>query len=248
MRLKRELFNWLKTILHTSLATLYRAKASRKPAFSPDGRVMILAPHPDDEVFGCGGLIARLVAEGRAPHVAVLTGGEGSHDNCCAMSKAGISAARRGLTHLAARELGLPESHIHELDFADGKIGLDHGAEYGRLKHLIAELEPATILVPHRGERWPDHLAVRRLGLELAPENATVYEYCVWFWYYSQSALDWHKAYSLKMSSEEHARKLAAIRAYHTALAPCGNPWVGVLPKPFVKANSTDLELFLKIR
>ena len=210
--------------------------------------VLVMAPHPDDEVFGCGGLIARLVAEDCIPHVVVLTGGEGSHTACCNTPKADIIAARRSLTHKAAGELGLSARYIHELNFADGKISGDRGAEYDKLKQLIAALSPQTILVPHHGEGWPDHLAVRELGIELAPKGTDVYEYCVWFWYYRQRHLDWKQAYRLKMTSEEHRRKLAAIGAYHNALAPCGKPWVGVLPPLFVKANSADTELYFKIR
>ncbi|HEX2943304.1 MAG TPA: PIG-L family deacetylase, partial [Rhodopila sp.] len=45
------------------------------------GTCLILAPHPDDESLGCGGLIATAVAAGRAPLVVILTDGAGSHPN-----------------------------------------------------------------------------------------------------------------------------------------------------------------------
>lgn len=211
------------------------------------GKVLILAPHPDDEVFGCGGLISRLVIEGNAPHIVILTGGECSHTDCCNTPKADIVKARRGLTRKAAEALGLPNCNIHELNFADGKISGSKGFEYEKLKQLIADLNPQTILVPHYGEGWPDHLAVRELGIELVPKDADVYEYCVWFWYYLQRNLDWEQAYRLETTSEEHSRKLAAISAYHDSLAPCCKPWIGVLPPLFIKANSTDTELYFKI-
>ena len=38
-------------------------------------RVLVLAPHPDDEVFGCGAAIAMHVAEGSAVHVVIVTDG-----------------------------------------------------------------------------------------------------------------------------------------------------------------------------
>jgi LmbE family N-acetylglucosaminyl deacetylase len=41
--------------------------------------VMVLAPHPDDETLGCGGLITELTAKGRPPVVVVVTDGTGSH-------------------------------------------------------------------------------------------------------------------------------------------------------------------------
>ncbi|NNC52551.1 MAG: PIG-L family deacetylase, partial [Erythrobacter sp.] len=40
------------------------------------GRVLVVAPHPDDEVLGCGGTMARLAAEGHAVHVLVATRGQ----------------------------------------------------------------------------------------------------------------------------------------------------------------------------
>lgn len=212
------------------------------------GRIVILAPHPDDEVFGCGGLIARLVAEGRTPYVVVMTGGGGSHRSCCSVAEEEIVAERRSLTRKALGELGLPVKNIYELDYPDGNIGGKHPEQEARLRKVLDEVNPDTILVPHHGEGWPDHLAVRELGVRLAQKDAEVYEYCVWMWYYRQRSLDWANAVCLRMTPREHALKMAAIRAYTSACAPCGKPWVGVLPPLFVKANSVDVELFFRLK
>ncbi|RVP23300.1 PIG-L deacetylase family protein, partial [Sinorhizobium meliloti] len=40
------------------------------------GRTLVVAPHPDDEVLGAGGTIARLAAEGEEVFVAVVTEGK----------------------------------------------------------------------------------------------------------------------------------------------------------------------------
>ena len=48
--------------------TAFDEAALRRPAF-------ILAPHPDDETFGCGGTIARKLAAGATIHVIVMTDG-----------------------------------------------------------------------------------------------------------------------------------------------------------------------------
>lgn len=229
----------------------YRSKKSNNTQLLEVGNwhnPIIIAPHPDDEVFGCGGLIARLVSEDHNPHVIVLTGGGGSHRGCCSTAESDIISARRELTHKAMSALGLPESHIHELDFTDGHISEGNAAEKKKLESLISEINPDVILVPHHGEGWPDHLAARDLGIELAGEDTDVYEYCVWMWYYRQKNLDWKNAYVLQMTEAEHQKKLEAIETYHSALAPCGKPWVGVLPKLFVKANSINLELFFKVK
>lgn len=239
---------WLKELLRSCLIKTTQVKCYYQTILQISNNLVILAPHPDDEVFGCGGLIARLIAECHAPHVIVLTGGGGSHRGCCSTAESDIISARRELTHKAMSALGLPESHIHELDFTDGHISEGNAAEKKKLESLISEINPDVILVPHHGEGWPDHLAARDLGIELAGEDTEVYEYCVWMWYYRQKNLDWKNAYVLQMTEAEHQKKLEAIETYHSALAPCGKPWVGVLPKLFVKANSTNLELFFKVK
>ena len=242
------LVNNIKDTIKRILIAFVRTKARRSACFSPTGNIVILAPHPDDEVFGCGGLIAHLVAEGHAPHVIVLTGGGGSHRGCCSTAESDIISARRELTHKAMAALGLPESNIYELNFTDGHICEGNPVERHKLDTLISELKPDVMLVPYHGEGWPDHLAARDLGMELAGDDTEIYEYCVWMWYYRQKNIDWNNAYVLKMTKAEHQKKLEAINIYHSALAPCGKPWVGVLPKLFVKANSTNQELFFKIK
>ena len=46
------------------------------PAALPE-RVLVIAPHPDDEVFGCGGMLAHHAAQGATVRVLVLTDGAG---------------------------------------------------------------------------------------------------------------------------------------------------------------------------
>lgn len=212
------------------------------------GSTLIIAPHPDDEVIGCGGLISKMVTEGNAPHIAVLTGGEGSHRDCCTAQPKEIIEARRGLTREALKILGVPEENLHELNFKDGSIG-KFQEETAALLKLIEVLKPKRILVPHWGEGWPDHLAARELGLKLAPQGTEVWEYCVWMWYYNVwRGLDWKNAVKVELNSEERQLKLKAMDAYIKPLAPCGNPWSGNLPKIFIDANSGKRELYFKVR
>lgn len=221
-------------------------RGTRAADLNLSGSVLIIAPHPDDEAIGCGGLIARLVAEGNAPHVAILTGGGGSLRGHGDFPETDVIAARRKLSLNAARELGMPEDNILFLDFVDGSISARPEGELERLRNLIAELKPANILVPHSGEGWPDHLAARKIGLELAPADTNVYEYCVWMWYYNVWNLNWKNASVLKMTPAEHTLKLRAMDAYIKPLAPCGRPWSGVLPSIFIKANRKNKELYFK--
>lgn len=224
-----------------------RCRSTFNTFIKPDGKVLILAPHPDDETLGCGGLIARLCTEKKTPHIAILTGGGGSLRGRSDISETDVVKARRKLTLDSSKQLGLPEENIHFFDFKDGDIDTRPENEMSRLKELIDNLNPDNILVPHNGEGWPDHLAARQIGIELAPKGSTIWEYCVWMWYYNVWNLDWKNAYVLRMTEKEHSAKLRAVDAYVKPLAPCGVPWSGVLPKPFLKANRSKTELYFKL-
>lgn len=217
--------------------------------FSLSGHIVLLAPHPDDEIIGCGGLLSRLIAQGQGKDVSVivLSNGAESHCGCCNTSKEEIVAARRQLSKDAAKIIGLPLENVHSLNFFDGGINEQH-PEMEQLKILIAEIKPDVILVPHSGEGWSDHLATREIGLQIAPQNASVYEYCVWFWFYNSWNIAWNKAAVVRMNKVEHETKLRAINAYTLPTAPCGKPWSGVLPSVFLKANKLKTEVYFKLK
>ena len=225
------------------LHLLYRSR----PRLSLTDKTVIVAPHPDDEVIGCAGLIQALVECGTPPHVIILTGGEGSHRGCCDTSAEEIIAARHQLTLKAADTLGLPESHIHCLCYPDGGVAIEH-PETERLQVLLSELNPQSVFVPHRGEGWSDHLQAAEIDKHLLKgQDASIYEYCVWMWYYNVWRLDFRQARLLRMSRAHHQRKLQAIDEYVTPQAPCGKPWSGVLPKSFLKAARWNKELYFLV-
>lgn len=214
----------------------------------PD-KVLIVAPHPDDEVLGCSGLIQRLLREGKQVDVVILSGGGKSHADCCKIDEATLIESRRNLSRKAAKVLGLPLENLHFLDYPDGSIAFDC-SETDHLKKLIKTLQPKAIFVPHKGEGWSDHLEAGRIVWALVGKMSgiSLYEYCVWFWYYNVWNIDRKNAFVLKMTKEEHFRKNEAINAYIYPKAPCGNPWSGVLPSVFVWANRWRKELYFRIK
>lgn len=237
----------MKDILRNIRLFLLHIQYKCRPILQLSEKTVIIAPHPDDEVIGCAGLIQALVERGTPPHVIILTGGEGSHRGCCKTTEADIIDARHQLTMKAAATLKLPESHIHCLHYPDGGVDPKH-PETVELSSLLHQLSPKALFVPHRGEGWSDHTRVAGIVNELTKRlTVDIYEYCVWMWYYNVWNLDYRNARILKMSTAQHKRKLQAIEQYVTPLAPCGKPWSGVLPKPFLKAARWKRELYFKI-
>jgi len=129
-------------------------------------KLLVLAPHPDDEVIACGGLIAQHVAEGR--HVQVLIASDGAaaapSTDIEQYRQTRQAEAAEGLTLLGAehpRFLGLPDRGL-ETALQDLK---------SRLRTAIEEFRPDLIAVPSPVEIHPDHQAVCRALFQLVEED-----------------------------------------------------------------------------
>ena len=239
----------IKSIIRQIRIQIIRILSCGKCQLPIKEKILIIAPHPDDEVLGCSGLIQRLLSEGKRVDVVILSGGGKSHAGCCSIEESTLIESRRNLSRRAVKVLGLPLEHLHFLDYPDGSIAFDC-AETEKLKTLIDRLSPKTIFIPHKGEGWSDHLAAGEIVKNLIGKDSEIelYEYCVWFWYYNVWNIDWKNACVLKMNRQEHTVKNRAIDTYIQPVAPCGRPWSGVLPKVFVKANRWNRELYFTLR
>ena len=213
-------------------------------------RVLIVAPHPDDEVIGCSGLMQHLLKAGKDLYIVILTGGEGSHGGCCSISEADLIAARRDLAIKANVGLGgMLLGHLYFMNYSDGNIHYED-QETKKLAKLIQQIQPNAIFIPHKGEGWSDHLQARNIISKLTEkkDNIQLYEYCVWFWYYNTWSIDWKNAFLVSMNKEEHLLKNKAIDAYILPKASCRKPWSGVLPKAFVYASRWNKELYFRMK
>ena len=112
--------------------------------------VLVVAPHPDDEVLGVGGTVLRHLAEGDAVHILVCTRGE----DC----RFGPDQVQRVQTE--ARQvhsfLGVTGSHFLDLPAArlDTVPGTDINAALGAVFQTV---KADTIYVPHAGDLHRDH-------------------------------------------------------------------------------------------
>lgn len=136
-----------------------------EPARLRGERLLVLAPHPDDEVIGCGGLVAQHLREGRAVRIVVVTDGAAANTGAADREE----ESRRGVARLAT-ELGAAS-----LDF----LGLpDRGADdtvAPRLREILLAFRPDLIAVPSPIEIHPDHLAVSRAFCELVQSDETLF-------------------------------------------------------------------------
>ncbi len=150
------------------------------------GPVLVLAPHPDDESLGCGGLIALAVAAGIVVHVAVLTDGARSHPNSRAYPARRLVALREREVAAAAAALGVPPGRLWLLGYPDAAAPRSGGrlrAAAGELAALARDQGIATLIASWRHDPHCDHLAAHRIAA-LAARRAGLrhLSYAVWGW------------------------------------------------------------------
>lgn len=118
------------------------------------GSVLVLAPHYDDEVLGCGGLLLQLLASGARVRVLFLTDGAGGEEEVD--DRAAYRAARRAEARAVADEWGI---ELRELDLPDGALARHLGAAAEGIRAELLALRPDLLLVPSPLEASADHRA-----------------------------------------------------------------------------------------
>lgn len=179
---------------------------------------LVVAPHPDDEVLGVGGLLAIC----RAAEVMAVTDGEASHPDSTVHTPAQLAALRRDETTEALRRLGLTGTPVRHLGQPDG--GIDEDAVTAA---LIARLTPGRwCLATWRGDGHPDHEAVgRAAAAACAATGARLLEYPVWAWHWAEPGDDrvpWARAHRIDLPAPARLAKEAAIQAFPSQIADLG--------------------------
>ncbi len=129
-----------------------------------EGPVLVLASHPDDEVLGCGGTIARLAQDGVDVDIAIL--GEGVTSRYADRDEADLEVvarlhdtSRRVGELLGARSVelfGLPDNRFDTVPLLDVvKV----------IEELVERLRPATLFTQAGGDLNVDHAVLFRAAL-----------------------------------------------------------------------------------
>jgi LmbE family N-acetylglucosaminyl deacetylase len=151
------------------------------------GGVVVVAPHPDDESLGCGGLIAAACREGRSTQLVIVSDGCGSHAGSRLFPPVRLRALREAETLEAAGILGLSPEQIRFLRLPDAAVPKD-GSEADAAADAIAaaahEAGASAIFVTWRHDPHCDHEAaaaiVDRVRARLS--GIRIVAYPVWGW------------------------------------------------------------------
>ncbi|WP_377887695.1 PIG-L deacetylase family protein [Alkalihalobacillus sp. R86527] len=165
-KVKRSLNQWIK-----ENEAAIRDRNRLVDSFSGE-RVLILAPHVDDEIIGCGGAILQYLKEGKEVHIAFLTDGrnKGSKNN----STEEIIKERKGEAIEVAKAVGIPVEHIHFLDAEDTNLVQEDLT--APLYELFSTIKPERVFLPVLIDTHIDHYAVSMKLFELYERNPEVFE------------------------------------------------------------------------
>lgn len=200
--------------------------------------ILVIAAHSDDETLGCGGTIARHIAEGDLVHIVFLTDGVGSRskDNPGAKDV----EARKVASSAALMALGVTKSNTHVFSFPDNAIDSVSRLEVVKaLEGVFDSVKPDVVYTHHSGDLNIDHrYAFEATMTACRPQPGStvkeIYSFEVpsstgWsgasferhfqpqvfvdikpFWSNKASALE---AYKEEMREFPHARSVKAVRA-----------------------------------
>ena len=126
------------------------------------GRIVIVAPHMDDEALACGGLIARLPQKDRVHIIYATDGMKSPAPIILGRDKISpdLGEARIQESIEAMKSLGVPEHNLHFLCLPEAQLKKHLSSLRNLLKDKIRIIAPGQIFVPFRYDRHPDHLAV----------------------------------------------------------------------------------------
>jgi LmbE family N-acetylglucosaminyl deacetylase len=150
------------------------------------GSLLVIAPHMDDEILGCGGLML-LHEDKRRLHCIYASDGTKSPAPLLPWQGApdkDIAQIRERESGEALAEIGVPPENAILLGLPDGGLSRASGELRSRLEQDINRIRPDFIFVPFRYDLHADHVAVHRAVRALKRDDrisGTVLEYFIYF-------------------------------------------------------------------
>lgn len=187
-------------------------------------RLVVVAPHPDDEVLGVGGLMALAAQAGIGVHLVAVTDGGASHPGSPTLSPAQLLAIRPGESAAALAALGVPATQTR-LGLPDGAVAEHQAQLVTALSEVLGDGGVGTwVLSTWRGDGHPDHEATgRAAAAACTPTGVRLLEFPVWTWHWSHPddpRVPWERARALPLPEPVYHAKIAAAQCFTTQVRP----------------------------
>ena len=185
-------------------------------------RFVVIAPHPDDEVLACGGLLALHAERGGDCAVIAVTDGDASHAGCAAWTPPALAAVRREESACGLSRLGVRRESITRLALRDGEVRGSARALRDALRALVHAQD--LVVSTWRLDGHPDHDATGAVAAQICTDTGAQFiEAPVWMWHWAapeDSTVPWSRLHALALPPAAAARKAAALAQHATQLTP----------------------------
>jgi len=220
-----------------------------------DAPTLIIAPHPDDETFAAGGLIALKRKAGVPVRLVLLTDGERSLQAWSELPAGEVGRVRRRQFERAIACLGVDPGQAVCCRLADGMIPRRESPGFGQaVEDLAAEIaahRPREVYCPHPHDALPDHEAAARIALaavQASGHRPRLIFYPVWAWFNARWPIrrqfDFRRAWRLDIR-RVCAAKAAAMAEYLDHRPPGRDvPYCGRLPGSLIRAARATNEIY----
>lgn len=197
--------------------------------------VVVVAPHPDDEVLGVGALMARLARQSVRVRVVAVTDGDAAYPSSPTLGPRELAAVRVDESERACGVLGVDPPL--RLGLADGAVEAHESQLEERLAELLAP--GVTCLATWSGDGHPDHEAVgRAASAACLRTGASLLSYPVWMWHWAlpdDPAVPWQTVSVVALTDTEHELKRVAVECFATQIRPLStHPADAAVLPPFV--------------
>ena len=217
------------------------------PAFSERSRVLLVAPHPDDESLACGVILQAAVRAGAAIRVVYATDGENNpwpqrfierkwrikradrlRWGKLRQREAEAALITLGLRAEDARFLGLPDQGLTD------RLMRDPASMLSSFARLIEDFAPTDMFLPSIADAHPDHNALAVTLLlslrQLAP--GTRLESAWQFVVHGKNPVFFAHAGPIEGTRSEIATKVRAIKCHQTQLRLSRKRFLGYAQRP----------------
>ena len=209
-------------------------------------RLVVVAPHPDDEILACGGLLAQCAQMNFPVIVIAVTDGEASHGMTDQSSRSRLGQQRAHEQCEGLTQLDIDPGCVVRLEIPDGGAALHVTQIFNLLKVL---LQPGDIVIT----TWcldghPDHESTAQAVLST---SCKLIQAPVWMWHWAQPGdplIPWSDLVAVELDDTAVAAKLKALARHHTQLGRRSAESGPVLEPAIVQRAARRQEYFFTSR
>lgn len=139
-------------------------------------KILVISPHPDDDVVGCGGLIHKCYLSGAEIVSVYMTDGRKGNSK---FNEDELVSVRKEESKRAAKIIGIKKCLF--LDNKDGELALSRKT-VDELSVIINDLKPEAVFLPFLIDNHNDHMMTNRIFLEASVSLPSIMCYTWGLW------------------------------------------------------------------